>query len=81
MEEALELKKTLLSEINNVDRNDTEFWKKLRQAVTKILVERRGTRFKDEITPFVKSMEVGMKLPDNLDVKALRDEYYNKKYL
>ena len=35
---------------------------------------------KDEITPYVDSMKVGMKLPADLDIKALREEHINEKY-
>ena len=35
---------------------------------------------KNNITPYVASMKVGMKLPIDLDIKALREEHINEKH-
>lgn len=37
-------------------------------------------RTKETTTPFVDSMKTGIKLPDNLDMKAIRDEHFKEKY-
>ncbi len=37
-------------------------------------------RAKETTTPFVDSMKTGIKLPDNLDIKAIRDEHFKEKY-
>lgn len=79
--EAMELKQSLLSTINNVDERDTDLLEKLTFAVKNILRQNNGTHGKDEITPFVNSMKTGTKLPANLDIKALRNEHFEQKYI
>ncbi len=76
--EAIGLKQTLLSTINNVDESNTALLEKLVHAVKSILKQNHAEQTEDGITPFVKSMEVGIKLPENLDIKAERDIHYKE---
>lgn len=71
--EAIELKQSLLSTIDNIDERNTDLLQKLVAAVKGIIRQNAKERT-DEIIPFVQSMKVGVKLPADLDVKALRDE-------
>lgn len=77
--EAIELKQSLLSTIDNIDERNTDLQQKLVAAVKSIIRQNAKERT-DEITPFVQSMKVGVKLPADLDVKALRDEHLKEKY-
>lgn len=77
---ALEMKNSILSVINGIDRDDAVFWSKLERAVKRVLNDEHKISHKDAITPFVASMKTGVKLPDDLDIKALRDEHYLRKY-
>ena len=78
--EAIELKQSLLSTIDNIDERNTDLLQKLVAAVKSIIRQNAKERTDDEITPFVQSMKVGVKLPADLDVKALRDEHLKEKY-
>ena len=78
--EAISIKQSLLSTINEIDDRDTGLLEKLVAAVKNILSQNSSMSAKDEITPYVDSMKVGMKLPADLDIKALRDEHINEKY-
>ena len=77
--EAIELKQSLLSTIDNIDERNTDLLQKLVAAVKSIIRQNAKERT-DEITPFVQSMKVGVKLPADWDVKALRDEHLKEKY-
>ena len=78
--EAISIKQSLLSTINGIDDRDTGLLEKLVAAVKSILSQNSVVSAKDEITPYVDSMKVGMKLPADLDIKALREEHINEKY-
>lgn len=78
--EAIELKQSLLSTIDNIDERNTDLLQKLVAAVKGIIRQNAKERTDDEITPFVQSMKMGVKLPADLDVKALRDEHLKEKY-
>ena len=78
--EAISIKQSLLSTINCIDDRDTGLLEKLVAAVKNILSQNSSVSAKDEITPYVDSMKIGMKLPADLDIKALREEHINKKY-
>ena len=78
--EAIELKQSLLSTIDNIDERNTDLLQKLVAAVKSIIRQNAKECTDDEITPFVQSMKVGVKLPAYLDVKALRDEHLKEKY-
>ena len=78
--EAISIKQSLLSTIDSIDDRDTGLLEKLVAAVKNILSQNSSMSAKDEITPYVDSMKVGMKLPADLDIKALRDEHINEKY-
>ncbi len=78
--EAIELKQSLLSTIDNIDERNTDLLQKLVAAVKSIIRQNAKERTDDEITPFVQSMKVGVKLPADLDVKTLRDEHLKEKY-
>ena len=78
--EAISIKQVLLSTINSIDDRDTGLLEKLVAAVKNILSQNSSMSAKDEITPYVDSMKVGMKLPDDLDIKTLREEHINEKY-
>ena len=74
--EAIKLKQSLLSTIDNIDERNTD----LLQKLVKSIIRQNAKERTDEITPFVQSMKVGVKLPADLDVKALRDEHLKEKY-
>lgn len=76
----ISIKQSLLSTINCIDDRDTGLLEKLVAAVKNILSQNSSVSAKDEITPYVDSMKIGMKLPADLDIKALREEHINKKY-
>ena len=78
--EAISIKQSLLSTIDSIDDRDTGLLEKLVAAVKNILSQNSSMSAKDEITPYVDSMKVGMKLPADLDIKALREEHINEKY-
>lgn len=78
--ETISIKQSLLSTINCIDDRDTGLLEKLVAAVKNILSQNSSVSAKDEITPYVDSMKIGMKLPADLDIKALREEHINKKY-
>ena len=77
--ETISIKQSLLSTINCIDDRDTRLLEKLVAAVKNILSQNSSVSAKDEITPYVDSMKIGMKLPADLDIKALREEHINKK--
>ena len=88
--ETISIKQSLLSTINCIDDRDTGLLEKLVAAVKNILSQNSSVSAKDEITPYVDSMKkdeitpyvdsmkIGMKLPADLDIKALREEHINK---
>ena len=78
--ETISIKQSLLSTISNIDDRDTGLLEKLIAVVKNILQQDGQVSAKDEITPYVDSMKVGMKLPADLDIKALREEHINEKY-
>ena len=78
--EAMGLKQSLLSTIDNIDEKNTDLLQKLAVAVKGIMRQNAKENAGDGITPFVQSMKVGVKLPDDLDVKVLRDEHFKEKY-
>ncbi len=78
--ETIELKRSLLSTISEIDDNNSVLLEKLTKAVRKIMRQNETARAKETTTPFVDSMKTGIKLPDNLDVKAIRDEHFKEKY-
>lgn len=78
--ETISIKQSLLSTISNIDDRDTGLLEKLIAVVKNILQQDGQAAAKDEITPYVDSMKVGMKLPADLDIKALREEHINEKY-
>ena len=78
--EAISIKQSLLSTINGIDDRDTGLLEKLVAAVKNILQQDSNVSSEDGITPYVDSMKVGMKLPADLDIKALREEHINEKY-
>ena len=78
--ETISIKQSLLSTINCIDDRDTGLLEKLVAAVKNILSQNSSVSAKDEITPYVDSMKIGMKLLADLDIKALREEHINKKY-
>lgn len=78
--EAISIKQSLLSTISSIDDRDTGLLEKLVAAVKNILQQNSNVSSEDGITPYVDSMKVGMKLPADLDIKALREEHINEKY-
>ncbi len=78
--ETISIKQSLLFTIDSIDDRDTGLLEKLVAAVRSILQQNDGASATDEITPYVDSMKVGMKLPADLDIKALREEHINEKY-
>ena len=78
--EAISIKQSLLSTISGIDDRDTGLLEKLVAAVKNILQQNSNVSSEDGITPYVDSMKVGMKLPADLDIKALREEHINEKY-
>ena len=53
---------------------------KLVAAVKNILQQNSNVSSEDGITPYVDSMKVGMKLPADLDIKALREEHIGARF-
>ena len=53
---------------------------KLIAAIKNVLQQNSDVTTKDEITPYVDSMKVGVKLPADMDIEALREEHINEKY-
>lgn len=78
--ETIELKRSLLSTIAEIDDNNSVLLEKLTKAVREIMRQNETARTKETTTPFVDSMKTGIKLPDNLDMKAIRDEHFKEKY-
>ena len=78
--EAISIKQSLLSTINGIDDRDTGLLEKLVAAVKNILQQDSNVSSEDGITAYVDSMRVGMKLPADLDIKALREKHINEKY-
>ena len=78
--ETIELKRSLLSTIAEIDDNNSVLLEKLTKAVREIMRQNETARTKETTTPFVDSMKTGIKLPDNLDIKAIRDEHFKEKY-
>ena len=78
--EAISIKQSLLSTIDSIDDRDTGLLEKLIAAVKSILSQNGSLSAKGGITPYVDSMKVGLKLPADLDIKALREEHINEKY-
>lgn len=78
--ETIELKRSLLSTIAEIDDNNSVLLEKLTKAVRIIMRQNETARTKETTTPFVDSMKTGIKLPDNLDMKAIRDEHFKEKY-
>lgn len=78
--EAISIKQSLLTTINSIDERDTRLLEKLIAAIKNVLQQNSDATMKDEITPYVDSMKVGVKLPADVDIKALREEHINKKY-
>ncbi len=78
--EAISIKQSLLSTINGIDDRDTGLLEKLVAAVKNILQQDSNVSSEDGITSYVDSMRVGMKLPADLDIKALREKHINEKY-
>lgn len=78
--ETIEMKRSLLSTISEIDDNNSVLLEKLTKAVRKIMRQNETARTKETTTPFVDSMKTGIKLPDNLDIKAIRDEHFKEKH-
>lgn len=80
--ETINIKQSLLSTINSIDDHDIGLLEKLVTAVKSILQQngKEALVTKNDITPYVASMKVGMKLPIDLDIKALREEHINEKH-
>lgn len=80
--ETINIKQSLLSTINSIDDHDIGLLEKLVTAVKSILQQNGKEELvtKNDITPYVASMKVGMKLPIDLDIKALREEHINEKH-
>ena len=80
--ETINIKQSLLSTISSIDDHDTGLLEKLVTAVKSILQQNGKEELvtKSDITPDVASMKVGMKLPIDLDIKALREEHINEKH-
>lgn len=80
--ETINIKQSLLSTISSIDDHDTGLLEKLVTAVKSILQQNGKEELvtKSDITPYVTSMKVGMKLPIDLDIKALREEHINEKH-
>ena len=78
--EAISIKQSLLTTISNIDERDTRLLEKLIAAIKNVLQQNTDATMKDEITPYVDSMKVGVKLPADVDIKALREEHINEKY-
>lgn len=78
--ETIELKRSLLTTIAEIDDNNSVLLEKLTKAVRIIMRQNETARTKETTTPFVDSMKTGIKLPDNLDMKAIRDEHFKEKY-
>ena len=80
--ETINIKQSLLSTINSIDDHDIGLLEKLVTAVKSILQQNGKEELvtKNDITPYVASMTVGMKLPIDLDIKALREEHINEKH-
>lgn len=80
--ETINIKQSLLSTISSIDDHDTGLLEKLLTAVKNILQQNGKEELvtKSDITPYVASMKVGMKLPIDLDIKALREEHINEKH-
>ena len=75
------MKRSLLTTIAEIDDNNSVLLEKLTKAVRIIIMRQNETaRTKETTTPFVDSMKTGIKLPDNLDMKAIRDEHFKEKY-
>ena len=73
--EAISIKQSLLTTINSIDERDTRLLEKLIAAIKNVLQQNSDATMKDEITPYVDSMKVGVKLPADVDIKALREEH------
>lgn len=78
--ESISIKQSLLTTISNIDERDTRLLEKLIVAIRNVLQQNSDATMKDEITPYVDSMKVGVKLPADVDIKALREEHINEKY-
>ena len=78
--EAISIKQSLLSTISSIDDRDTGLLEKLVAAVKNILQQNSNVSSEDGITPYVDSMKVGMKLPADLDIKALREEHIGARF-
>lgn len=80
--ETINIKQSLLSTINSIDDHDIGLLEKLVTAVKSILQQNGKEELvtKNDITPYVASMKVGMKLPIDLDIKTLREEHINEKH-
>ncbi len=78
--EAISIKQSLLSTIDSIDDRDTGLLEKLVAVVKNILQQDNNVSAKDTITPYVDSMKVGVKLPADVDINALREKHINEKY-
>lgn len=78
--EAISIKQSLLSTISGIDDRDTGLLEKLVAVVKNILQQDNNVSAKDTITPYVDSMKVGVKLPADVDINALREKHINEKY-
>ena len=77
--ETISIKQSLLSTISNIDDRDTGLLEKLIAVVKTILQQDGQASAKDEITPYVDSMKVGMKLPADLDMaEAEKDAAFHR---
>ena len=78
--DAIHIKQSLIAAINSVDERDTNILEQLVVAVKNILNQKSHPKQKDDITPFVKSMEMGVKLPSDININALKEEHFKEKY-
>ena len=78
--EAISIKQSLLTTISNIDERDTRLLEKLIVAIKNVLQQNSDATTRDDITPYVNSMKVGVKLPADVDIEALREEHINEKY-
>lgn len=78
--EAISTKQSILTTISSIDERDTRLLEKLIAAIKNVLQQNSDETTKDDITPYVDSMKVGMKLPADVDIKALREEHIIEKY-
>lgn len=83
MEETLKIKmdKTIIEEAKRYASSQNENLSKIIEAYLKSLIrEKKDKQREIPITPFVKSMETGIKIPADFDYRKVYSDYLQKKH-